>query len=1030
MNYLQVEQQLQRSPLFSVVEADDIRVLVEAGELVSYRLGQTILPAGQAPGAFYILVSGRARFVAEQNGREYALALAQSGEHFGEEGVLSERPLTYQVRAADDVVALRIPLAAVRELLNRKPDLASYFQRWVDDISIRAFLKLFTLLTPLSARRLKNVLNEMTERTLAAGEFVFHEGEPGDAFYIIRSGRVEIVKETEGTVRRLMERGDGDFFGELALLYGGQRAAGVRCLEPTRLFRLDRRHFEALLAEEPEVKERLLEVISHYTLESSLRQKWGLNEAAPAPSVAVAAAEVPGVPTSANEGAPAPPSRLFGRWPYVRQHDESDCGAACMAMVLQYWGSRISVSRLREVCNVSRDGASLLSLAEGAERFGFNARGVKIGVGALGGVSLPAIAHWEGNHFVVLYEVRGEKVRVADPGVGMRHMSLAEFEKGWTGYLLQLVPTPQLGRTDPTEARVSTLGRYLPLLRPFRWILAEIFLASLLLNVLGLAAPMFTQTIVDNVLTHQNFRLLDMIAVGMLIVLVFETAINAARRFLVVNTSNRLDVTLLVMFYRHMLGLPLEYFEKRKIGDFISRFTETQKLRQMLTGTAITTILDTMMVVVYVGLMLTYNIKLTLALLAVMPLFALLTLLVTPPLKRINRESFNARTSAESFLIESLNGIQTVKSLAVEQGIRWKWEGLYVAAINTDMRGQRLRIVIEAIGTLLNRTSSILLLYLGASLVMRGELSVGQLMAFSALIGSVTGPMARLINLWDDLNETLIAVERLNDVFDAELENSRGGPAEARVRPGRLEGHVRFENVSFRYGTRDESNVLSNITLDIAPGQTIALVGRSGSGKTTLAKLLLGLYQPTSGKIFVDGHDLSRLDVAAYRRQVGVVMQDSFLLSGTLRDNIAPGEQSPDQQRLVSAAVLANANDFISAMPLGYDTMVGERGLALSGGQRQRVAIARALYGDPRMLILDEATSNLDVESERAIQGNLERVLSDRTAVIIAHRLSTVQNADRIIVLDQGMIVEQGTHRELMDARGLYYFLNNQQLKL
>ncbi|MBI3928871.1 MAG: peptidase domain-containing ABC transporter [Armatimonadetes bacterium] len=1008
--------------MFSAVEPEEVRRLVGRGELASHSLGETILGGDRSADAFYVLLSGRVRMLATRAGKEYVVATLNAPAHFGEEAVLAKSPHHFTVRAASDTSVLKIPADSFREFLRTNPELDTYLKRYVNEVSIRAFLKLFTLMTTLSARQIKTVLDQLGERSYAKDEFVFREGDQGDSFYIVRSGRVEILRERNGQSARLRELREGDFFGELALLYGDARTASVRCLEDTETFRLDRKDFDQLVEQAPEVKQQILEAVSHYHLEESLRQKWGLREDRPVEPPRISASEEEPDPAPAAETV-RPPFRFFGKYPFLRQHDQSDCGAASLAMILRYWGRRISLSRLRDMANVSREGASLLSVAEAAEQLGFSARGMRLDYRSLTRAPLPAIAHWQGNHYIVVYRAGPHRVLVADPGIGLRNLTVAEFQKGWTGHVLILTPTPELTRTDD---QVPSLRRFLPFLKPLRWVLFEIFLATLILDLLGLASPVFTQTIVDRVLVHHSVGLLNVMALGMVVVLLFEVLVTASRQYLLIHGSNKLDLSLLIVFYRHMLGLPVDYFEKRRIGDFIARFRETARIRQMITGTAITTILDSLMVVVYLGLMLYYNVKLTMLMLAFVPLFALLTWSFTPYLKRVNREVFSTLSDASSFLIESINGVHTVKSMAIERGVRQNWEGLYVKGLNASFSGQLARVAVDALSTLLNRGSSLVLLYYGALLVIRGELTVGQLMAFNVLLGSVMGPISRLIGLWDEVQETMIAVERLNDVLDSDLEQKDA----ERLRLRDIKGRIKLENVTFRYGTREDRNILSNVDLEIYPGQTVALVGRSGSGKTTLAKLIMGMYEPTEGRILVDGHDLRSVDLVSYRKQLGVVMQDAFLFSGTIKENIALGDPEPNMERVISASILANAHDFIGAMPLSYETVVGERGMSLSGGQRQRLTIARALYSDPRVLVLDEATSNLDVESERAIQSHFERVLADRTAIVIAHRLSTVQDADLIVVLDQGVIVETGTHRALMEQKGLYYYLNGQQLQL
>jgi ABC-type bacteriocin/lantibiotic exporter with double-glycine peptidase domain len=434
-----------------------------------------------------------------------------------------------------------------------------------------------------------------------------------------------------------------------------------------------------------------------------------------------------------------------------------------------------------------------------------------------------------------------------------------------------------------------------------------------------------------------------------------------------------------------------------------------------------------MMVVIYFVLMFWYSWQLGILALTLVPVLTFVTLVATPFLRRISREIFQTKTQQESYLIEALTGITTVKALGIERLVRWRWEDLFGTYIQTNLSGQIIRERLYVITSLLKTTGTQLLFLGGIWLVVQGQLSIGQLIAFNMLLGNVFSPFERMIGLWDDFQEVLIAVERLNDVLDAQPEEALGTNLPALPQ---IQGHIRFEQVTFRYNPDSDRNILENLNFEVLPGQTVAIVGRSGSGKTTLAKLLLGLYPVTQGRILIDGYDVGAVSKHSVRHQVGVVDQNTFLFGGTIRDNIGVAYPNATLDQIQAVARLAGADDFIQDLPLKYETPIGEGGSLLSGGQRQRLAIARALLGNPRLLILDEATSNLDTESERIIQTHLKTILKHRTALIIAHRLSTVREADLILVLDRGILVEQGTHHELMEQRGTYFHLSQQQLTL
>ncbi|MEH1830598.1 MAG: peptidase domain-containing ABC transporter [Nostoc sp.] len=715
--------------------------------------------------------------------------------------------------------------------------------------------------------------------------------------------------------------------------------------------------------------------------------------------------------------------RLTKSYPFYAQQSAADCGSACLVMIGNYWGKHFSINRLREMTNVSRNGASLKAMAATAENLGFATRPVKATFDKLAEQPLPAILHWKGNHFIVVYEITKKRVIVCDPALGQRSLTKAEFQAGWSGYALLVQPTARLKNTKDES---TSFWKFFELIKPHYRTLLEIFIASVLIQLFGLVTPVFTQLLLDRVLVQRSVTTLNAIGLGMIIFGLFGVAVNALRQYLLFHTANRVSISLLVGFIKHTFRLPLSYFESRYVGDIVSRIQENQKIQQFLTGQTLSILLDMLTLVVYLGLMFSYSWRMSLFVLFTVPPFFILALASTSILRRISREIFNAGAKEQSYLIESLSGIRTVRSLAIEQTVRWRWEellnDLIKKAFNAQIIGNHLQIISGVIQTFVNTA----LLWYGATQVINGELTIGQLVAFNMLVGNVLSPFQRLSMLWNQLQEIVISTERINDVLEAEPEEDL--ETKPRKSLGKLHGNIRFENVTFRYHSQSETNVLENLNFEIQPEQMVAVVGRSGSGKTTLSKLILGLYPPTDGKILIDGRDITSVSLRSLRSQIGVVDQDTFLFGGTIRENIAIAHPNASFEEIIQAAKYAGANDFIQKLPMGYESEIGEGGGMLSGGQRQRLAIARALLGNPRLLLFDEATSHLDSESERIIQNNLKTILQGRTSVIIAHRLSTVRNADLILVLDQGVLVENGTHDELIAKKGHYYYLNQQQL--
>lgn len=1009
----QLRTALRGQPYFAALGDEGVRQLAAAAETVPVPMGETVAREGEPCNGVLFIVSGRLRLVRQgQNGKAVTLGTLGPGEALGG-AVPSRVTQNASARAAEDAVVVRVPRAEFDQVLTTNAAMREHFERTTRRAEVHEFLRLATPLGSLPVPQTLTLIDQLVDRTFEPGHTVLALGGVAEHLFLVRSGEVHAT----GTDRKpLAVLREGDHFGEQSLLNEEPCSFDYVAARPTRCLALPREAFEQLMRKSPQVRELLARPSANGAAAAS-------PVAATAPTVAPPPAPPPSEPT-----APLPKQKLripgfWKRFPWIEQHDERDCGAACLAMIARYCNIRLSVGQLRETANVGKEGATMLNLAMAGEAIGFNCRGVQTTYDLLSGLNLPAIAHWEGRHYVVLYEVKGDRVVVGNPGIGLLRMSRAEFEKGWTGRLLLLTPTPRLEQNEPAT---TTWGRFLPYLKPFYGILFEVFLASLVLEILQLASPIFTQMIVDKVLVHSNVNMLNLMLVGMLIVGVFQVITTALRQYLLLHIWQKLNLSFTADLFRHILTLPMGFFQTRKIGDFIARFQDTQTIRDMLTGKAIKTILDALMIVTTLSLMLYYNVKLTVVSLVALPFYVGITLIFTPLLQRNYRREFERQAAAESTLIESIQSVSAVKDSTAELNTRWKYEGQIVQHAKLEFRGQALDMQMEAASQSVGLLASAFMLWYGAHLVINHELTVGQLMAFQTLVGMVSAPVMGFVSLWNELQQAMLSLRRLNDLHEAKPEQDRHTAA---VPLPPLQGHVKIENLNFRYSP-DDKDVLVGINLEVKAGQTIAIVGRSGSGKTTLAMLLQRFYRPTEGKILVDGFDLATVDLNTYRTQVGVVAQGSTIFSGTIRENISLGDPDAPMERIVTAARTANAHDFITAFPMAYNTPIGETGIGLSGGQKQRLCIARAILKEPRLLIFDEATSALDTESERAIQQKLRTLLQGRTAFVIAHRLSTIQDADVIVVLDEGRIVEKGTHRELMGLKGLYYYLASQQIGL
>ncbi|WP_439144566.1 type I secretion system permease/ATPase [Snodgrassella gandavensis] len=647
-----------------------------------------------------------------------------------------------------------------------------------------------------------------------------------------------------------------------------------------------------------------------------------------------------------------------------------------------------------------------------AKDLGLKAKLVRHDIKRLPLLALPALVWREDGQHFILARIDDDRYLIQDIEAGKPViLTKDEFAQRYSGQLILVT------------SRASILGQlakfdftwFIPAVIKYRRIFLEVLVVSVFIQLFALVTPMFFQVVMDKVLVHRGFSTLDVITIALLVIIVFDVVLGGLRTYVFAHTTSRIDVELGARLFRHLLSLPLAYFEHRRVGDTVARVRELEQIRNFLTGQALTSVLDLCFSFIFLLVMWFYSGWLTLVVIISLPCYAIWSATISPILRSRLNDKFARNADNQSFLVESVTAIGTIKAMAVEPQMTRRWDQQLAAYVSSGFRVTRLATIGQQGVQLIQKLVTVITLWLGAHLVIKGELTVGQLIAFNMLAGQVAAPVIRLAQLWQDFQQVGISVSRLGDILNTPTENPT-----SRVALPNIKGQIEFEKISFRYRP-DGAEILRDLNLQIKSGEILGIVGRSGSGKSTLTKLVQRLYTPERGRVLVDGNDLALADPAWLRRQVGVVLQENVLLNQSIRANIALADPGMPLENIMYAAKMAGAHDFIMELPEGYDTIVGEQGAGLSGGQRQRVAIARALVGNPRILILDEATSALDYESERAIMQNMQAICKGRTVLIIAHRLSTVRMANRIIAMDKGSIVEEGTHEELLAKPDGYY---------
>ncbi|QWB99711.1 peptidase domain-containing ABC transporter [Mycoplasmatota bacterium] len=705
----------------------------------------------------------------------------------------------------------------------------------------------------------------------------------------------------------------------------------------------------------------------------------------------------------------------------VKQHDIKDCGAACLSTISKTYDLKLQMFKIREIAGTDSYGTSVFGLVKAAEQLGFTAKAIKgTRENLLTQFPLPAIANvlTEDNiqHYVVIHKINEKKVIICDPAKGLRKLSFDDFAGMWTGYLVILKPSYNFKKRNETK---GSFTRFFKMLTPQKGLLINVFLMSVVLTIFGIIGSFYFKFLMDEIIPYGLEKTLHIVSLAFVGLYLLNVILGAFRSHLLMYLSIRLDIPLMLGYYKHVTKLPLNFFSSRQIGEITSRFQDAGIIKDVVSGAALTIMLDTIMVII--GGIILYTINPTMFLISVIiaVLYAVLVYAFIKPFKRIQRRSMEQGAKVSSQLIESIHGVETIKAYNAEDSASLETESRYIKSVLIGKKGGILGNVQGSMIGAVEAIGGLFILWYGALMVIRGEITLGQLLTFNALLAYFLSPLKNLIGLQQQIQSAVVASERLSEIIDLELEY---GPDEKKkYKPEIIKGNIELKDIDFRYGSR--RLVLNKLSLSIKKGESIALVGESGSGKTTLAKLILHLYKAEKGEIKIDDMDLESINKECLRNHIGYVSQDVFLFSGSVEDNLFLGQDSVNYSEMKQVCELLKIDEFVQALPKKYQSPLIEGGSNLSGGQRQRLAIARALLKQPSIIILDEATSNLDAKTEEAITEVLFNQYKDLTKIIIAHRLSTIRKADKIAVMDQGEIKEFGSHKELMNQKGFYYSL-------
>ena len=987
----QIQDFLAKTPPFDRLSETALSALVAKCQLLGYRTGQPLFEREKMPTQVAIIYQGQARLLGfdQRSQRHVSLRLVQSKEILGWAGLLRGVPCETAI-ASTDVIAIVLPAEDFLSVLEKQPTFGEAFREH------SSLSEVFELLS-LELQRQADGTSNLKELTLQAWQDATVVNVPNG-----NKKTQDLAKELDADRVWLVSSGVlGDFpTGSRFIVENAAKSLKVEG-------RLGARLVGFREPPEPQPEPDPLNGTTEPAVDSQ-------NPAGKLLDIKIAPERPPEPATDQPKDS--------ARYPVFRAKGQIEGPLACFQMLSKYFGLKFRRDIIRKVLeNQLKTAGSISMQACGAiaQSIGLTPQLAQVPAEAINRIKAPVMIKWQ-DSFAIIYSITEQELVIATPEQGLMRKRIPQFKEIWgeSGEVL-LLQAPQVEQKEQ-----FSFWWFLPALMEHKTVFFEVLLASFFVQLFGLANPLISQVIIDKVLGQRSIDTLDILGAFLLGVALFEGLLNGLRTFLFIDTSNRIDVKLSAEVIDHLLRLPQNYFDNRRVGDLVYKFSMMGQIREFMTSTALTVVLDAVFSVVYVAVMISYSVQLTFVSLAVVPILGLMIVLINPLVLRLIKQRNMRFADSQSYLVEVVSGIQTVKAQNIELKSRWEWSSRYAKYITASFKTIITGTAAGTISGFLNQVGNLAQLWVGAYLVLGNEITLGQLIAFRIISGNVTGSLLRFVSVWQSFQEVSMSIDMLKDVVDTPTETS--DEDRNNIPLPAIQGQVTYEEVSFRF-LESGPLQLANVNLDFPAGSFVGIVGGSGSGKSTAMKLLQRLYPPLSGRIFIDGYDIAKVELYSLRSQLGVVLQDTLLFNCSVQENIALSNPDASTDEIVRAAKLAVAHDFIMGLPAGYNTIVGERGASLSGGQRQRLAIARTILQNPKLLILDEATSALDYHSERQVCNNLAEAFAGRTVFFITHRLTTIQNADIIIMMDQGSIVERGTHKELMALKGRYYCLFQQQ---